>query len=169
MRRDGCSILSIRFIQKKMKEIFKIKPIGIVHSKFKTRKQVINSEVKENIGEIEISKEYEKGLSDIDGFSHITVIWWMHKSSFKSLKVRPLYHPEKLRGVFATRSPDRPNPIGITIVELLERKENILKVKGIDMIDGTPVLDIKPYTKGYQKIPTKFGWFSEKKYNDLNF
>jgi tRNA-Thr(GGU) m(6)t(6)A37 methyltransferase TsaA len=86
----------------------------------------------------------------------------MHKASFKTLKVQPIYYTEKLRGVFATRHPDRPNPIGITVVELLERKEHILKVKGIDMLDGTPILDIKPYTKGYQKEPTKLGWLSEK-------
>ncbi len=141
-----------------MNNSYKVKPIGIVHSSFKTGKEVINSKTNENVGEIEIFKEYEDGLSDLGGFSHIVVIFWMHKSSFRSLKVQPIYHPEKLRGVFATRHPDRPNPLGITIVELLERKGNILKVKGVDMIDGTPILDIKPYTKRDQKVPAEFGW-----------
>lgn len=143
-----------------MKKFYKVKPIGIVHFKLKTREELINSKIDENIGEIEIFKEYKKGLCDIDGFSHIAVIFWMHKSSFQSLKVRPIFHPDKLRGVFATRHPDRPNPIGLTIVELLERKGNILKVKGVDMIDGTMVVDIKPYTKSCQKVATKFGWLS---------
>lgn len=141
-----------------MNNSYKVKPIGIVHSSFKTGKEVINSKTNENVGEIEIFKEYEDGLSDLGGFSHIVVIFWMHKSSFRSLKVQPIYHPEKLRGVFATRHPDRPNPLGITIVELLERKGNILKVKGVDMIDGTPILDVKPYTKRDQKVPAEFGW-----------
>jgi len=66
-----------------------------------------------------------------------------------------------LHGVFATKHPDRPNPLGLTIVELSERKGNRLKVKGIDMIEGTPVLDIKPYTLSYAKIPTSFGWLSQ--------
>jgi tRNA-Thr(GGU) m(6)t(6)A37 methyltransferase TsaA len=97
-------------------------------------------------------------LSDIKDFSHIVVIFWMHRATFDSLKVRPIYHPEKLRGVFATRHPDRPNPIGITVAELLAVRGNKLKVKGIDILDGTPVLDIKPYTKYYSTEPYKCGW-----------
>ncbi len=145
-----------------MKNLYKVKAIGIIHSNLKTREEAIKSKADENIGEIEILKEYENGLNDIDGFSHIVVVFWMHKFSFRSLRVRPIYHPNKLRGVFATKHPDRPNPIGITVVELLKRKKNILKVKGIDMINGTPVLDIKPYTKSYQKVPTKLGWLPKK-------
>ena len=146
----------------------KLKPIGIIHSPFKKREDVESKKYADSRGfdfiqgELEIFKEYEEGLSDLEGFSHIVVLFWMHKSSFRSLKVRPIYHPEALRGVFATRHPDRPNPLGVTVVELLERKEHILKVKGIDMIDGTPILDIKPYTKGYQKISTRLGWLSRK-------
>lgn len=143
-----------------MNEFYRIKPIGIIRSSLKTREEVIDSEIDENMGEIEIFEEYEEGLSDLDGFSHIVIVFWMHISSFESLKVRPIYHPEKLRGVFATMHPDRPNPIGLTIVELLERRRNLLRVKGIDMVDGTPILDIKPYTKSYRKVPTKFGWLS---------
>ncbi len=143
-----------------MSAVYKVKPIGVVHSRFKTREEIINSKTEENVGEIEIFKEYSEGLSDLDGFSHIIVIFWMHKSFFKSLKVRPIHHPEKLRGVFATRSPDRPNPLGITVVELLERKDNMLSIKGIDMLDETPVLDIKPYTKREQKDTIKCGWLS---------
>ena len=85
----------------------------------------------------------------------------MHQSSLQSLKVLPIYYPKKKRGIFATRHPDRPNPIGMTIVELLKLEGNILQVKGIDMIDSTPVLDIKPCIKDHQKVPTKRGWFEE--------
>ena len=139
---------------------YRITPIGIMHSNLKTRKDATNSKPAENIGEIEIFKKYEDGLTDIEGFSHLAVIFWMHKSSFKSLMVRPIHFPKEIHGVFATKHPNRPNPLGLTIVELLERTGNRLKVKGIDMIDNTPVLDIKPYTLSHVKIPTKFGWLT---------
>ncbi len=143
-----------------MPEYYRIIPIGTVHSRFHTREEVVNDPAGEREGEIEIFQEYEDGLGDLNGFSHIIVIYWMHKSSFRSLKVRPLYHPDKLRGIFATRHPDRPNPLGMTVVELLERSGRILRVKGIDMLDGTPVIDIKPYTRGDQIKTTKFGWLT---------
>jgi tRNA-Thr(GGU) m(6)t(6)A37 methyltransferase TsaA len=147
-----------------MMDVFKIKPIGIVHSQFKSREEIADSNIDENVATIEISRDYAGGLDDIDGFSYIILICWMHKSTYHSIKVRPIYHPEKLRGIFATRHPDRPNPIAITVLELLERKENILKVKGIDLLDGTPVLDIKPYTRRERKDNAEFGWLSEKRY-----
>lgn len=147
-----------------MRTTFRARPIGIIHSDFKSREEVVNSNKDENVGKIEIFTEYEDGLDDIDGFSHIIVLCWMHKSTYRALKITPLYHPEKLRGIFATRHPDRPNPIAITTVELLERKGNVLKVSGIDMLDGTPVLDIKPYTRRDGKPDAKFGWLSEKKF-----
>lgn len=141
-----------------------LQPIGVVHSGFKTREEVQRTDKDENVGEIEIFSEYADGLDDIEGFSHIILLCWMHKSIFRSLKVTPLYHPEKDRGVFATRHPDRPNPIAITTVKLLERKGNVLKVSGIDMLDETPVLDVKPYTRRDGKPGAKFGWLSEKKF-----
>ena len=143
---------------------FELKPIGIVHSPFNSREDIANSNKDENIGTIEISMDYAEGLDDIDGFSHIILVCWLHRSTFQSLKVKPIYHPEKLRGIFATRHPDRPNPIAITVLELLERKGNILKVKGIDLLDGTPVLDIKPYTRRDRRDQANFGWLSEKKF-----
>ncbi len=147
-----------------MEEHYKIKPIGVVHSQLKTRKEARDSDTKENIAEIEILEDYQQGLSDLKNFSHIVILFWMHKAKFDSLKVRPIYHPEKLRGVFATRHPDRPNPIGITIAELLEVKGNKLKVKGIDMLDETPIIDIKPYTEYYKKEPYKCGWLNGKRF-----
>jgi len=143
-----------------MPEYYRIKPIGTIHSRFHTRDEVVNDPAGEREGEIEIFQEYEDGLDDLNGFSHIIVIYWMHKSSFRSLKVRPLYHPDKLCGIFATRHPDRPNPIALTVVKLSERKGRILIVKGIDMIDSTPVIDIKPYTRGDQVSDAEFGWLT---------
>ncbi len=142
--------------------LYRVKPIGVVHSKFKTREADIYSTLDENIGEIEIFTEYVEGLSDLEGCSHIIVIFWLHKSNFTSLKIRPRHHPEKLRGVFATRSPDRPNPLGLTVVRLIEHKGNVLRVKGIDMLDGTPVLDIKPYTKREKIDAAECRWLCEK-------
>ncbi|MCJ7655612.1 MAG: tRNA (N6-threonylcarbamoyladenosine(37)-N6)-methyltransferase TrmO, partial [Dehalococcoidia bacterium] len=99
--------------------------------------------------EIIIKEDLKEALSRIDEFSHIIVIYWMHKlppSQRSTIKVHPKgNHTLPLVGVFASRSPARPNPIGITTVKLLQRRDNVLKVTGLDAIDGTPVLDIKPY------------------------
>lgn len=144
-----------------MKNPLLVKPIGVVHSPFKSKDEDIHSKIDKFVGEIEIYKEYAEGLSDIEGCSHIIVIFWLHKAEFTTLKVRPYHHPEGLRGVFATRSPNRPNPLGMTVVELVKRKENVLTVRGIDMIDGTPILDIKPYTKHEKKDSARCRWMSD--------
>jgi tRNA-Thr(GGU) m(6)t(6)A37 methyltransferase TsaA len=144
-----------------MKKILTVKPIGVVHSPFKSKDEDIHSQKHKGVGEIEIHKKYADGLSGIDGCSHIIVIFWLHQAQFSTLKVRPHYYPEKLRGVFATRSPHRPNPLGMTVVELVKRRKNVLTVRGIDMIDGTPVLDIKPYTKHDKKHRARCTWMSD--------
>ncbi len=122
----------------------RLRPIGIVRSPFK-RVEDVPRECGSIVGEIEVFKEFDKGLKGINGVSHLIILWLFHKSKGYSLRVKPLHH-EGIRGVFATRHPDRPNPIGVTVVELLERKGNVMRVKGVDMVDGTPVLDIKPRT-----------------------
>ncbi len=141
----------------------KLKPIGIIHSSFKEIADTYNEKDSgKNIeGEIEIFKEFEPGLKDIEGFSHLIVLFIFHKSEGYKLHVKSKFDDE-LRGVFATRSPYRPNPIGMTIVELIERKGNILKVRGVDMIEGTPVIDIKPYLSGDRKKKIKIGWLKGK-------
>ena len=102
--------------------------------------------------EIIIEEDLKEALSRIDEFSHIIVIYWMHKlspSQRSIIKVHPKANQNlPLVGVFASRSPARPNPIGVTTVKLLEHRDNVLKVTGLDAIDGTPVLDIKPYIPG---------------------
>lgn len=148
------------------KEI-KIKPVGIIHSPFK-KKEDIESKKYANPkgfdpvqGELEIFKEYEAGLKDTEGFSHLIVLFAFHESEGYSLHTKPLLE-NTLRGVFSTRSPHRPNPLGLTVVKVLERKGNIVKVLGIDMIEGTPILDIKPYTSRDQKSLIKIGWLENR-------
>jgi tRNA-Thr(GGU) m(6)t(6)A37 methyltransferase TsaA len=125
--------------------------IGTVRSKIKEPGRQKRADL---ISEIVINKDLAEALDDLDGFSHIIVLWWIHRSRrLAPVKVRPKGDPEnKLTGVFATRSPDRPNPIGKSTVRLMERRGNVLKVRGLDAIDGTPVLDIKPYIPGYDSV-----------------
>jgi len=145
----------------------KYKPIGVVHSPFKraediqTRKHANADGFDPVQGELEIFKEFEDGLKDTEGFSHLIVLFAFHKSEGYRLHTKP-FLDQTLRGVFSTRSPHRPNPIGLTIVKVMERRENILKVSGVDMIDGTPILDIKPYTPRDQKSSLKLGWLKGK-------
>jgi tRNA (adenine37-N6)-methyltransferase len=108
-------------------------------------------------GEIEILPEFEAGLQDIEGFSHLFVIWVFDRSERVAL-VGPTPIDGIPHGVFATRSPFRPNPIGLTVVELLGREGNRLRVRGIDMLEGTPVLDIKPYLSGITPEKLRRGW-----------
>lgn len=145
-----------------MQDDFKLKPIGVIHSVYKTRDEVTRSKRGDVISRIELFKEYEEGLCDVEGFSHIIVVAWMHQSDFRRLKVKPLHFPEESRGVFATRHPDRPNPIGLSVVELVARKGNVLEVKGLDMLEGTPVIDIKPYTEGDRKAVARLGWLTDR-------
>ena len=123
------------------------KPIGFVKTKLSKsmlKKRQYNSD-------LVIRSEYEHGLKGIEGFSHLNVVFWMnriHEKERKDLKSRPRSRSDMpLIGVFATRSPHRPNPIGLTLVELVRRKRNILTVKGLDAMNGTPILDLKPYDK----------------------
>jgi tRNA-Thr(GGU) m(6)t(6)A37 methyltransferase TsaA len=149
----------------------KLAPIGTVHSPYKSIEE-IKQVPKENIvGEIELFPEFEEGLKDIEGFSYLWILWIFHGSKNYSLQVKPRIEKaceeRKLRGVFATRSPNRPNPIALTLVELLGRKGNKLRVKGIDAIDNTPVIDLKPYVKSDLKEKAKFGWAQETEGNNL--
>jgi len=137
-----------------------LKIIGIVHSPFKTRSEAPRQGTDE-ICEIEIEKDFVKGLKDIEGFSHIHLFYWLDKSEGYNLIVQTPWE-EKKHGVFVTRSPNHPNPIGYSVVKLIERKENILKVKNLDAIEGTPVVDIKPYIEKMDcKTKSVYGW-SEK-------
>lgn len=141
-----------------MGAVYEIKPIGVIHSTFKHRGDVPLSGYQDVIGEIEIFREYEEGLKDLEGFSHIVVLWIFHESEGYSLLVEPLAYEGGVRGVFTTSHSDRPNHIGVTVVELLQKDGNMLRVKGADMVDGSPVVDIKPYGPKYCKKDIKQGW-----------
>ena len=138
-----------------------LKPIGIVHSPYKTRADAPR-QGGDKISEIEIHKEYEDGLKDIEGFSHIHIIYWLHDSKGFSLSVTTPWDTQP-HGLFATRSPNRPNPVGYAAVELLERNGNILTVRGLDAIEETPVIDIKPYIAKVDARPdSEGGWIKDK-------
>ena len=127
----------------------KIKPIGIIHSSFKTLNNVSHQSKKREIGKIEIFEEFKEGLKGIEEFKKIWIIFYFHESDTFSLKTVRRSDGENC-GVFASRSPFRPNKIGLSLVEVLEVKDNIIKFKGVDMLNGTPVLDIKPDTKRFK-------------------
>ncbi|MGD8978726.1 MAG: tRNA (N6-threonylcarbamoyladenosine(37)-N6)-methyltransferase TrmO [candidate division WOR-3 bacterium] len=142
----------------------KVRPIGIIHTPYKIHVGTPGqSSQSKAVGTIEVYKKYEEGLSDLEGFSHIIVIFRFHKSRGYKLKLKP-YWDTKQRGLFSTRAPRRPNQLGVSILKLLKRKGNTLTVKGVDMFDGTPLLDIKPYIPNNNpKHGVKIGWLARKK------
>ena len=146
-----------------MSEI-RYKPIGIIHSPFnEPRGTPIQPTGAQDIeGTVEVASEYADGLKDIEGFSHIILIYHFHLTKGYLLKVEP-YMDNKSRGVFATRAPSRPNPIGISIVRLDKVDGNILHIKDVDIVGGTPLLDVKPYVPEFDtRKVEKIGWLGEK-------
>ena len=111
-------------------------------------------------GTIEVLPELEAGLTDIEGFSHLYVLWVFDRSEGYDLMVTPPAD-DRRHGLFATRTPRRPNPIGLTVVELLGRDGPELRVRGVDMLDGTPVLDLKPYLSSVPAEKLRRGWLAE--------
>jgi len=129
----------------------RLKAIGTVHNEIKDRER---QDVKNIISEIVLDPGLTEALDKLEDFSHVIVIYFMHQSRKPfPMKVHPRYSMlAEPVGVFSSRSPDRPNPLGKTIVELLERHENVLTVRGLDAMDATPVLDIKPYLPGLDAV-----------------
>jgi len=141
----------------------KYKPIGVVHSPFKEPKgtPIQPAGAKGIDGTVEVFPEYVEGLKDVEGFSHIILIYHFHLSKGVSLKVRP-YMDNEAHGVFAMRGPSRPNPIGISIVHLVSIEKNILHIQDVDVVDGTPLLDIKPYVPEFDiREVDKIGWLEK--------
>ncbi len=139
---------------------FIMNPIGIIHTPFKTLDgmPIQPSGAKDTAGTIIIDPAYETGLQDLDGFSHIILIYAFHRSKGYDLVVKPFLDTEK-RGLFSTRAPRRPNPIGLSIVRLTGVRENRLFVQDIDVLDGTPLLDMKPYVPNFDaRKTTSVGW-----------
>ena len=140
-----------------------LKPIGIIHSHYKDRGEApYQGRRSKKASRIEVFKEFEEGLQDIEGFSHIIVIYWLHKSEGYHLLVKTPWDDIR-HGLFTTRSPHRPCPLALTVVELVARERNILKVRGLDAIDGSPLLDIKPYIVAVdERSVVKSGWLEGK-------
>lgn len=142
----------------------KYKPIGIIHSPFKEPKgtPIQPSGAKGINGTVEIFPDYAEGLKDLEGFSHIILIYHFHLSKKASLKVKP-YLDDEAHGVFAMRGPSRPNPIGISTVHLLRIEGTTLHIQDVDIVDGTPLLDIKPYVPEFDRGEVqRTGWLEKK-------
>jgi tRNA-Thr(GGU) m(6)t(6)A37 methyltransferase TsaA len=137
-------------------------PIGYVRSSFASTDKIpkgLGAKHDEE-GDLEILPEFEQGLADIEGFSHLIVFWVFDRAEGFELCGKPPCD-DRAHGVFATRSPRRPNPIALTTVELLGREGRRLHVRGVDMLDGTPILDIKPYLSSIPEEKLRRGWLAE--------
>ena len=138
-------------------------PIGVIHTPFKERagmpiQPAGGSGVQ---GTVEVYPEFRKGLSDLKGFSHIMLLYYFHRSEGFNLRVVP-FLDTRPRGLFATRAPRRPNPIGLSVVRLLGIEDGILRVENVDILDGTPLLDIKPYVPEFDtQKAIRTGWLEE--------
>jgi tRNA-Thr(GGU) m(6)t(6)A37 methyltransferase TsaA len=139
-----------------------MQPIGYVRSPFKETHEIPKGlgATHEAVGLLDIDPEFETGLADIEGFSHLFVIWVFDRSGGFNLIATPPTD-NRPHGVFATRSPERPNPLGLTVVELLGRQGPKLNVRGVDMLDGTPILDLKPYLSSVAPERLRRGWLAE--------
>lgn len=138
-------------------------PIGVIRSDHLIEDQTpIQPAYASNCkGRAEIFPEFAEGLQDLEGFSHIYLVYHFHRCGPTRLLVKPFLQ-DVLRGVFATRAPCRPNAVGLSVVELVRREGNILHIGNVDILDGTPLLDIKPYTAKFDRIdPTRNGWQDE--------
>jgi len=148
------------FIRIRYMAQFEIKQIGIIHSPFKQASgtPIQAATAKGAKGYVEIYEQYIDGLKDIEGFERIWLLYWFDRASEMKLHVKPYLDTEK-HGVFATRAPSRPNPIGISSVGLLAIEDNVLRITDVDILDGTPLLDIKPYASKFDHFEvSRCGW-----------
>lgn len=139
--------------------MFDFNPIGVIRSPFTETSQIPHGPGAQHPeeGTLELQPEFEAGLQDIEGFSHLFVLWVFDRSTDYDLVAHPPTD-HRPHGVFSTRSPRRPNPIGLTVVRLLRREGPRLFVRGVDMLDGTPFLDLKPYLSNVPPDELKRGW-----------
>ncbi len=145
-------------------------PIGVIHSPHKSKEgtPIQPSRLQRSSGEVEIFSEFRPGLRDLEGFSKIFLIFHLHAMQESQLEVTP-YLDDQTRGVFATRAPSRPNPIGLSLVDLFSIDNGILKVGGLDILDGTPLLDIKPFIPDIDHAEgIKVGWLEDKTHHFRN-
>jgi tRNA (adenine37-N6)-methyltransferase len=139
---------------------YTLKPIGVIHSPFTDKAQTpIQAVRSQAVGQVEVYPEFAAGLQDLEGFSHIFLVYVLHLAGGYTLHVKPFLDDQE-HGVFATRYPVRPNPLGLSVVRLLARHTNNLEIEGVDILDGTPLLDIKPYVPEFDVRPaTRVGWY----------
>jgi tRNA-Thr(GGU) m(6)t(6)A37 methyltransferase TsaA len=140
---------------------FLMRPIGVIHSPYtETADTPVQSSRSQAKGSVEVYPEFTDGLQDLEGLSHIFLLYVFHASSSYSLIVKP-FLDDHLHGLFATRYPARPNPIGLSLVRLLGRRGNILEIEGVDMFEGSPLLDIKPYVPEFDvRSNARIGWYA---------
>jgi len=144
---------------------FTLRPIGLIHSPFTDKKLTpIQPNRSNSTGAVEIFPEFVEGLEGLDGFSYIILLYIFDRSDGYSLRVQP-FLDDRFHGVFATRYPYRPNPLGLSIVRLLKRDGNRLEIEGVDVLDGTPLLDIKPYVPDFDIYPGEIraGWYETRR------
>jgi tRNA (adenine37-N6)-methyltransferase len=142
---------------------YTVKAIGVLHTPFQTAEETPIQAVRSTAqGWVEVFPEYAEGLEGVEAFSHIYLLYVLHRAADTRLRVQP-FLDDREHGVFATRHPQRPNHIGISVVELLERDGSRLIVRGVDMLDGTPLLDIKPYVPDFDwREGARTGWYEKR-------
>lgn len=140
---------------------FILQPIGVIHTPFTSPSEVpIQAARSDTAGCVEVYPEYAPALKDLDGFSHVILVYWFHRADGFSFTVRP-YLDDEQHGLFATRYPARPNPIGLSVVELVAVEGCTLQVRGVDVLDGTPLLDIKPFVPAFDhREGAQVGWLT---------
>lgn len=145
---------------------FVMRPVGVIHTPFtETKGMPIQPVFSNTRGRVEVFPEYAGGLQNLEDFSHVILLYALHRINGYTLQVKP-FLDDVAHGLFATRHPNRPNPIGLSVVRLLSRRENVLEVEGIDVLDGTPLLDIKPYVPDFDSHPAaRAGWYDSRPSN----
>jgi len=138
-------------------------PIGVIRSPFTDRRETpIQPSRSKSVGRVDVFPEFAEGLHDLEGFSHLILLYVFHHSEEYSLMVKP-FLDDRLRGLFATRHPSRPNPIGLSVVSLLRADGTVLEIEGVDVLDGTPLLDIKPYIPEFDiRANVRAGWYDQR-------
>jgi len=144
---------------------FSMRPIGIIHSPFTdTIHTPIQPTRSQAVGQVEVYPEFIGGLQDLEGFSHIILLYVFHRSEGYTLSVKP-FLDDRDHGLFTTRYPRRPNPLGLSIVELQAVRGNELEIKGVDVLNGTPLLDIKPYIPDFDlRTDVRVGWYETRSF-----
>lgn len=149
-----------------MNETILFKPIGIIHTLFIRLAEMPIQPGSDTSGKgtIEIFPEFTAGLKDLEGFSHVYILYHLHKVSQVKMQVIPFLDDGEPRGIFATRAPSRPNPIGLSLVEVIEIEGSLIHINRVDTLNGTPLLDIKPYVPQFEPTSSiRIGWLEDVK------